>query len=526
MKRWTTKISFLILLLLQCLAPGATYYIAQGGNDVSPGTLSRPWKTIAKANQVLQPGDTVYIRAGTYEEQIRPARSGAGGDYITYASYSNDKVVIANVAFGADLRNRSYIVIDGLIFRNNKHWINMRGEDRNHKATHNIIRDCHMQEARGWAGIYMKLGTDHNKILNNTLIGYRGPDDLIYCRGGAHYNLIEGNDFSYGPHQCLDFQGTEGETSHNIIRNNRFRNPWHTSLAVYPNADWSLVEGNIIFDSGENYRDNRYGSERDKNMARRNHGGIQLGSSHCIIRNNVLIYNGCMSMNTYGWKKCLDNRIYNNTFFQNYRGLFTNTPDPVYGNLIKNNIFFNNRECEIYRWINNPLSRNYYVNNNIGGSLLTHYPDKDVSLAYLQTKYPDYWYSNLELDPMFVDQANRDVHLRQTSPMIDAGAFLTKTVDAGSGTTIKVEDASYFCDGWGIIEGDLIQLEGQTARRKITSVDYDSNILTIETPLTWKRGRGVSLAYEGKAPDIGAYEYDAQVTQMPAPMKVDPPKGR
>ena len=56
-------------------------------------------------------------------------------------------------------------------------------------------------------------------------------------------------------------------------------------------------------------------------------------------------------------------------------------------------------------------------------------------------------------------------------------------------------------------------------------MDYDSNILTIETPITWKRGRGVSLAYEGKAPDIGAYEYGAPVMQMPAPIKVEPSKG-
>ena len=31
--------------------------------------------------------------------------------------------------------------------------------------------------------------------------------------------------------------------------------------------------------------------------------------------------------------------------------------------------------------------------------------------------------------------------------------------------------------------------------------------LTIDAPLTWSDGDGVSLAYEGLAPDLGAYEH-------------------
>ena len=75
-------------------------------------------------------------------------------------------------------------------------------------------------------------------------------------------------------------------------------------------------------------------------------------------------------------------------------------------------------------------------------------------------------------------------------------------------TTFEVGDALYFVDGFGIPGevGDTIQLDGDTARAVITNVDYATNTLTLDAALTWSAGQGVSLAYEGSAPDVGAYE--------------------
>ena len=72
--------------------------------------------------------------------------------------------------------------------------------------------------------------------------------------------------------------------------------------------------------------------------------------------------------------------------------------------------------------------------------------------------------------------------------------------------TLPVKDAGYFCDGFDIVEGDLIQLEGQHETARITKVDYDQNKLYLERPLTWKDRQGVSLPFSGTAPDIGVFE--------------------
>ena len=154
------------------------------------------------------------------------------------------------------------------------------------------------------------------------------------------------------------------------------------------------------------------------------------------------------------------------------------------GNIVKNNIFYDNKNGSVsYEGQVDPQ----VVENN--------------------------WDQN-DLNPGFVDLSGTDpddpdlpdLHLEPNSAAIDAGTRLTTITSAsGSGTSFGVADAGYFTDGWGIIEGDLIQLaNGQRAR--ITDVNYETNVITVATGLSWTQNMGVSLAYEGPAPDLGAYE--------------------
>ena len=65
-------------------------------------------------------------------------------------------------------------------------------------------------------------------------------------------------------------------------------------------------------------------------------------------------------------------------------------------------------------------------------------------------------------------------------------------------------DPLYFSDGYGIYEGDLIQVNGQVAR--VTNVDHGSKTLTLDKNLNWSSGAGVSYPFTGNAPDAGAAE--------------------
>ncbi len=75
-----------------------TYYVDNlnpKASDANPGTKDRPFLTINKAAQVLQPGERVTIMAGVYRERIDPARGGSGPDkMISYEAAPGADVVV------------------------------------------------------------------------------------------------------------------------------------------------------------------------------------------------------------------------------------------------------------------------------------------------------------------------------------------------------------------------------------------------------------------------------------------------
>lgn len=86
-------ISLFIFLGFFCLAKSSeasTYYIATTGNDSNAGTSSSPFLTIQHAADVVNPGDTVIVKDGTYSTTtstfISLSRTGSAGNYITFKS--------------------------------------------------------------------------------------------------------------------------------------------------------------------------------------------------------------------------------------------------------------------------------------------------------------------------------------------------------------------------------------------------------------------------------------------------------
>jgi len=64
-------------------------------DDNGPGTRERPFRTINKAAQVLQPGERVVIASGIYRECVRPLRGGTGpARMISYEAAPGAKVFI------------------------------------------------------------------------------------------------------------------------------------------------------------------------------------------------------------------------------------------------------------------------------------------------------------------------------------------------------------------------------------------------------------------------------------------------
>jgi hypothetical protein len=509
-------------------------------------------------------GDTVYYRAGTYTgitgAFINPYNTGTAGNIITFSAYNGEDVQVTSSVTNSIAVNlnsdygtvRSYIKVHDLHFSNfMQHlWIL--------KGHHNEISYCsfigypptatqadfvgnfqasyiYRQAQYNWIH-HCKFGLwGYNATYGNDNGGVFGMGVESSTTDNTRYNLVENNEMYGGGHHVAYLNG-----SYNIYRNNYFHNePWYpltnpifsTRIIAqegYPgDGMYNLNEGNRIAYGGPKNKDEIGGS------------GGQVKGAYNIWRRNIYtqIYTNAIYMTKYvGQSDVKYNKIYNNTFWHGGFGTYQLYPSgtapsanwddryahaivveegsdgaSIYGNIIKNNIFYQNRD---------PLGTQY--------SVISKYYSSSTGwvtrVPAFQTVFNN-WFDNAG-DPKFVDitgapdptNGNQwDFHLQKSSPCIDTGSFLTTiTSSSGSGTSFTVTDAGYFwfdvggmksnISGASIASGDTIQLQGQSQKAVITNINYVTNTITVNTPLSWSQGQGISLAYNGSAPDKGAFE--------------------
>ena len=76
-------------------ASAADYFVSTEGSDTNPGSIDRPWATIAQGLKKLQPGDTLYLRGGRYHQAVKVRDLGGNQNApITLAAYPGEKVVL------------------------------------------------------------------------------------------------------------------------------------------------------------------------------------------------------------------------------------------------------------------------------------------------------------------------------------------------------------------------------------------------------------------------------------------------
>ena len=77
------------------LAAGPKRFVdAARGNDADSGTEQAPWRTLGYALRQLKPGDTLWLRGGTYYERVFLSRSGTAEAPITIGSFPGELAVL------------------------------------------------------------------------------------------------------------------------------------------------------------------------------------------------------------------------------------------------------------------------------------------------------------------------------------------------------------------------------------------------------------------------------------------------
>jgi len=186
----------------------ATYYVDTNGSDSNPGTEAQPFQTLSRGIQDLGPGDTLYVKNGTYTSWgLYGPPSGTSWDNpVTIAAYPEHSPVIGFLYFDSS----SYIVIDGFVIGGIK--ITWGAGIANHIR----IQNSEIPEL----GIFVTPGSDGNEFIN-LQVHDNGPTDFnhgIYIASSD--NIIEGCSIHDNTGWGVQLYSSSGGVNNNIIRDN------------------------------------------------------------------------------------------------------------------------------------------------------------------------------------------------------------------------------------------------------------------------------------------------------------------
>ncbi len=539
----SSRNNFVVMLLLAAVltlagtvshVSAATYYVSPTGLSSSPGTQAAPW-SLGKANAALVAGDTAILLDGVYSStRVQPKYSGTAGSPITYRAANSRMAEFTNTDPRVVVSNRSYITIDGIKAHNGRRSV------VGSYASHITINDCDFSFFN--TGAFETNRFYHSGgYITFTNSHIQDGADAVHIREGSHH-YIAGNTFIRDDHTNLVIMGV----TNSVVENNFFKNDVEKCMEVF-SLRGAFPPNEVICD---------YNVIQNNHFQTTTREGLQYAGNHSIIRRNVFdkCKNGMLftayfaepGADPEGWF-CANNRFYNNTVYKCRRAVATFTTTdmlPPNGqgrfedNIVKNNILHGAPTSQSpalplvsggtypsYMYLNiirfgidSSPDRVMFFNNNITQTEITPEiiwdgaEELDPPLPYeltvdeMEAVVPEYFAGNTVYPADMVDPENGDFTLSPISKCRDAGAPLTQTTSSGSGTVVPVEDALYFTDGYGLIDGDLIRVGDQLAQ--VVSVDYSANELTIDRSLSWASGTPVYTDYKGSAPDLGAFEAD------------------
>jgi hypothetical protein len=386
--------------------PANAFYVAKSGNDGNPGTAERSWLTLQKAASTLTPGDTVYVRSGTYNERLVPARSGNAGQVITYSAQPGETVTIDGTGFAltqlggvVDVSQRSYITISGFRVINSQD-AGILAEN----ATDIVIQGNRTYNtASSGIGVW---GSRNVTVDGNEVEGA--------CTGPwqEHISVADTDGFEVRNNRVHDVmpgtRGKEGICLKDGSRNGR----------AYGNQVYNLQTNGIYVDASDahTYNIDVYGNVVHDIPA---NNGIAVASEVGGLLENVRVYNNVAYRNQVGiWVSacCPESRthpirklrIINNTCYRNG------------ANGWGGGIAVENQEAEDVVIRNNIVSQNLYFQlaANAGRFVVDH----NLIDGFRGTEEEIYGSDAVTGDPLFVNPAAADFHLQPGSPAIDRGS--------------------------------------------------------------------------------------------------------
>jgi parallel beta-helix repeat protein len=375
-----------IILLSITLGPvvssstGEIYYVSPTGSDGNSGSQNNPWANVQYAARKAKPGDTIFVRGGTYQEgevwlRAKFGHGGAQGKMLTIKAYPNEIPVFVN-SKRPFIIECDYIRIEGLHFKNGKS-IGFEGN------TVQIVNNTFTGLGYGWAAVNAG-GT--NILLEGNKCDIKG--NTVGTQGHCYY-------IAHGSNITIRNNMAKGMTGYGI-------HVFDQRRSGDPSGFERLIKNVIIDGNVVSHSEQRSGII----LAAYDHARIE----DVIVRNNVVFDNPDAGIYIPGIVSNV--KIYNNTLFANRKialSIYGTTRD-VTNVEIKNNIFdlTNSKGSDAGHVVNGRGNTSLVLHNNL-------YWPKPLRLYKLSDSSP------IIGDPRFVNPGERDFHLLPGSAAIDKG---------------------------------------------------------------------------------------------------------
>ena len=455
--------SFVLLILASARLLADDLYVSPRGSDKNPGTLAQPLRTIAAATAKLQPGDTAWVRGGTYRERISFPRSGTGpSNWISLRAYPGERPIVDGTRLPVPddnaalllIADRSHIVVSGFIFQNyvatrgdkTPCGLLITGECDNLEIRNNRVRNIRYRARNGNAFGIAVYGTSPARPIHRVLID---GNEIDHCKLGNSESLtlngnvsecrVSNNRVHDNDNIGIVFIGFEGTCPDNaqdqardcVCRDNKV---WNISSYGNPAYGRFYSAGGIYVDGGTRIL-------IERNVSHHCDIGIELASEHAgratsdvEVRENIVYRNrvGGIFLGGYDENRgaSMNNVIHHNTLFQNDTRADGN--GEIYlqhytsGNSLTHNIVVTGKQGLV---LANPtqtntgtkLSRNLYFTPGGGEDLSWQWlgtSGNGISAFRLATTQDS---DSIFGDPRFANARRFDLHLTDLSPARDAG---------------------------------------------------------------------------------------------------------